>query len=671
MVMNEEDDLLTMKAVISKWMYMVYQSQGLKGTNFSDEILLKRVSGFEHPEQMIYKPEFFIGIDHKDYRSESRIALTSLYYSIKEKEAKLIEAKNNTGRYKTKKEKHNGLKDFTSSLTNEELERLGAKSLEDKQYWLKRLAREYFYHLTNNVGVNAVMQPHCYKEPNSDCHIQFSRFDKNGNVFSDWKLHTRMRKTLVYMHIKYPELIPPPAIAEEVKRGIARNISNSNASVISKETLLDISNEILNSDAKYVSEFYSNIVSLNIITKAGYSKCVDRKNNIYEQSKRRVSGISIEYKGAEFYSNKLSALADRKIQLMTLAERLRDDLDFDIYELKEKILEIQNSSSSYEEFCDKCIESNVKVLPVFQTDKGTGTQKFSGFHLKHTGIKENIKISLFDIDLLKRFDIDMNDEAHKHRVLNKSIEHVESFASFTSTDLKFKKGQSLSAYLADMRNKNKSLYIMKFTQKGDEFYFGKSTHKSFDMNMNAGTAILYKTGFSEVNAVADLYIKRGTTQVIMNNPGSQKNLEMTYLTFGKKGIEILSDYVTPQLKAKLNFETEALAVNKHIREKDNIFKAISLGKRSINTQPLIAENGVILSYENIWLILNECAVSEIELTKVPSEAFVNNEDYLKKRFSDNPVTLNYIKQRIDRVSLSADDKVKEYVRLTSAKWKNK
>lgn len=664
--MIEEDDKTTKEAVIAKWMYMAYQSLGINAEQLSDEVLFKRVSGFEHHEVMFYKPDFFVGINHEEYLKECRIAFSSLYDTMKETESNIIDEKIRRGS-KIHRDKHQGLKDFTESLTNEELDRLGAKTLEEKQYWMKRLAREYLLHLTNNAGVNLVMQPHCYKEENSDCHIQFSRFDKRGDLIKDWQLKTRMKRTLIYMHIKYPQLIPPPAIAEEVRLGAFRNISNSNAAKIPKDKMNEISNEILNSKAKFVSEFTSPFVSLKLITKSGYSKCLDRQNNIFETSKRLITGISIDYEGSEFYSNKLSPLADRKIQLMSLAEKLRDSLSFDVYELKDSIDRISVEALSYEDFCDKCLENNVKVLPFFNASKDTGIPKFAGFRFKHVGIKEDIKASLFDIDLLQRFSLDMNKENDKHRVLNKSIEHVESFAQFSAGELRFTKGDSHEAYLAKQRKKNKDKYILQFQQKGDEFFFGKSTHKSFDMNMKSGAAVLYKSGFTEINALADLYIKRGSKEVEVTRISSQSEFDLIFLTFGKKGVSIISEYVSAELCERLKTEILIIAVNRHKYESKYLLDAIEKGRKSINTMPFVADTGEVLSYENIWLKLKDCAHNDIELTKVPSKVFHENLIMLQERFKDDSVTLKYIKQKADRYSLNVDEKATEYVRLSTKK----
>ena len=87
-------DKITKRAVLGKWLYELYQAQGEKGTDYDDETIIKRVTGFEHCESLIPIPRFYVGCDHEKYKEDCLQALSRLYDIMESRQNKLVIQKN-------------------------------------------------------------------------------------------------------------------------------------------------------------------------------------------------------------------------------------------------------------------------------------------------------------------------------------------------------------------------------------------------------------------------------------------------------------------------------------------------------------------------------------------------------------------------------------------------
>ncbi|MDU8083694.1 hypothetical protein RX880_07870 [Pseudomonas syringae pv. actinidiae] len=647
MIVHQRKDLKSQTAIVAKLIYLFYQKQGRNATNLSQDELLNRTTGFTIPLDLARITPYKKNMDSEIYLKGLNAEIQDIYEEFTEAQERIIASKMKLKQNRIIPSKHRGMKDFDSSFQNKELEALGAFSKSEKRALVQKLTKEFFDHLTKGVGVDAILKPHCYKEPNTDCHALLPHFDKDEQIISDHNMFLRIQKSLVWIHRKYPQLIPPENLIEDYT-----DTSRANK-ILTQEQKDYISKQIVNSKALWLDDFKAEGVYLNLVTRAGKRHATDHTKREYKASKRVVKGISVEHDGHDFYSSILSVEADRKIQLMEKAEQLKSRYNYNIYEVKDKLHELANSSASYEEFSQKCLENHIKLLAHLVTRKN-GKTEITGFHVNPTGIKEHIKISLFDLDLMERFSMDMKIKEDELRVLKESQIHREAYVHFSEGELKLKRGQTQAEYVEEMKQKYKDKYVTTFHHSGDEYFYKNSPVRSFEFNENSGTGVLYQTGTHDIKALAECFIKRGTTELIATNLRNKKETARIHRLFGLEGIKVKNPFITEAMESDLHSEILQMAIKRHKNDLNNLelrlaqipFKPVAY----INATPLVSASKNILSYENIWLILPKCAEMGIDLRKVPSDAFVDNHNYLKDRFKDNKIVLDYVQSRVDRHS---------------------
>lgn len=665
MLVKEESNKLTKKAVLAKWLYELYQAQGEKGTNYSDEVILARVTGFQHCENLVPIPRFYIGCDHEKYKEDVLIALSRLYDILEARQNKLVIEKNRNPNYQTNPLKFKGLKDFTASFTNEELENLGADTPEKKRLVIKKLVNEYFKHLTNNAGMDLVMATHVYKEGTSDCHIKAIRFDKRGMVFNEHNLHDRMMETLLYMHRRKEykgKLIAPKNLREKIPHKIAKD-------ELTQAQKLEISRRILLANANWVRDFKDPDVQVFLQMKSGKRTAVDFSDRKYDQEKDEIKGIFVEYAGYKFFSNILTPEADRRLQLILEAERLMDKKGFDLYEVKDKLHANINLCTTFEEYTDKCLEDGIRILPVTSKDKNTNQTRITGWRIHPIGLNNSLKISHFDIDLFKQYGLNKFDLKDMNRVMNEGIKHSEAYAQFTAGEMKLKHGETIDSKLAEIRERQAHKYLSCFKVDGDNYVFKNSSTPSFKFNASSGTATINKMNRSSMNGLGSLFAKTGTVELMLTGV-DRREAEEIYILFGSvKGIKVLNAHVDAAMESKLYTAIHDKATHQFKLDLGRLESRINNnnGKpvMSINVMPIMAENKTILSYENVWMMLDKVASLDIDLKKISSSVFVENEKYLKERFINNPAVLKYVQARINRHSQNLEVKAKAYDDLKS------
>ncbi len=660
MFIKEEGDKITKRAVLGKWLYELYQAQGEKGTNYDDETIIKRVTGFEHCESLIPIPRFYVGCDHEKYKEDCLQALSRLYDIMESRQNKLVIQKNKNPNYKTNPLKFQGLKDFTASFTNEELENLGADTPAQKRLVMKRLVNEYFKHLTDNGGMDLVIATHVYKDKTSDCHIKCIRFDKRGMVFNEHNLHNRMMDSLIYMHNKKEykgKLIRPKNLRETIPHKRAKE-------ELTESQKLEISRRILALNPKWVSDIKDDEIAVFLQMKSGQRTAVDYTKRKYIQDKDQINSLHVEFKGYKFYSNILTPEADRRLQLILEAEKLMEKKGIDLHSIKDKLQNNFNNCNSFEDFTSQSLEDGIRILPVTNKDKHTKETRITGFVIHPIGLNKELKLSLFDIDLFKRYALDKFNQVDMNRMLNEGIKHRESYAQFTAGEMKLKFGETIDAKLAALRDAQAEKYLGTFSQIGNVYTYKNSHTPSFVFDEKSGSATLHKMNTSAIHGLGSLFVKSGSIELLVSGV-SRKEVEEIYMIFGLvKGITVRNQHIDEKMKSKLNVAIMEKAIKQHKIELGRLESKIrnNTGKpvTTVNIMPIYAENKTVLTYENVWMMLDTVAKMNIDLKKISSQVFVDNERYLKERFSNNKAVLEYVQTRINRHSQDLETKSKAY-----------